>query len=103
MSVHDTDISSLLTDLNLTSSDCIEQLYRKGTTNALNCQSNVGFASNLIIELHSDDGVGYYVRVRSDGKYMYLCGKQQSKCDYGEWRNRIKSLYVTNVEDVCQH
>ncbi len=46
---HDTDIAALLTDLNISSSQCVEDLYRKGKTDALNCQTDVGFASNLII------------------------------------------------------
>lgn len=54
-SCHDTDISALFTDLNISSSQCVEDLYRKGKTDALNCETNVGFASNLVIELHSDD------------------------------------------------
>jgi hypothetical protein len=48
-SVHDTDIAALLTDLNISSSQCVEDLYRKGKTDALNCQTDVGFASNLVI------------------------------------------------------
>ena len=55
ISCHDTDIAALLTDLNISSSQCVEDLYRKGKTDALNCQTDVGFASNLAIELHSDD------------------------------------------------
>lgn len=34
---HDTDIYPLLIDLNISSSSCIEELYRFGKTNALNC------------------------------------------------------------------
>ena len=54
-SVHDTDIAALLTDLNISSSQCVEDLYRKEKTDAINCQQDVGFAANLVIELHSDD------------------------------------------------
>ena len=38
-SVHDTDIAALYSDLNISSSECIEDLYRKGKTEALNCQT----------------------------------------------------------------
>ena len=82
ISCHDTDIAALYTDLNISSSQCVEELYRKGKTDALNCQTDVGFASNLVIELHSDDGKGFYIMVRSNGKYVNLCEKQQTKCDY---------------------
>ena len=34
---HDTDIYPFLIDLNISSSACIEELYRFGKTNALNC------------------------------------------------------------------
>lgn len=37
LSAHDTNIYALNGDLNISSSDCIEQLYRKGKTDALNC------------------------------------------------------------------
>lgn len=82
ISCHDTDIAALYTDLNISSSQCVEELYRKGKTDALNCQTDVGFASNLVIELHSNDGKGFYIMVRSNGKYVNLCEKQQTKCDY---------------------
>jgi hypothetical protein len=37
LSAHDTDISAAQLDLNISSSQCIEDLYRKGNTTALNC------------------------------------------------------------------
>jgi hypothetical protein len=37
LSGHDTDITPMLLALNFTSSRCIEELYRFGKTNALNC------------------------------------------------------------------
>ncbi len=49
ISCHDTDISALYTGLNISSSQCIEDLYRKNKTDALNCQTDVGFSSNLLI------------------------------------------------------
>lgn len=36
-SCHDTDIAALFTDLNISSSQCVEDIYRKGKTDALNC------------------------------------------------------------------
>ena len=37
LSGHDFDLIPLFTDLNISSSACIEELYRKGQTSALNC------------------------------------------------------------------
>lgn len=37
LSAHDLDIVATYNDLNLSSSQCIEELYRKGQTSALNC------------------------------------------------------------------
>lgn len=82
ISCHDTDIAALLTDLNISSSQCVEDLYRKGKTDSLNCQTDVGFASNLVIELHSDDERTFYVMVRSNGEYVNLCENRSTKCDY---------------------
>lgn len=73
ISCHDTDISALFTDLNISSSQCVEEIYRKGKTDALNCERNVGFASNVVIELHSDDESTFYVMTRANGKYVNLC------------------------------
>ena len=48
LSGHDLDIVPLFTDLNMSSSQCIEELYRKGSTDALNCQQFPEFATSLI-------------------------------------------------------
>lgn len=37
LSAHDLHIVPLFTDLNISSYQCIEELYRKGETSALNC------------------------------------------------------------------
>ena len=37
MSAHDTDIIGLNVALNLSSANCIEELYRKGSTSEKNC------------------------------------------------------------------
>ena len=37
LSAHDTDIVPMQVDLNITSSICIEELYRTGSTSAINC------------------------------------------------------------------
>ena len=40
LSAHDTDIVPMLNDLNFSSPACIEDRYRKGKTDALNCDSD---------------------------------------------------------------
>lgn len=83
LSGHDTDIVALHLGLNLSSAACIEELYQKGSTTALNCENGANyFASNLIFELHSDDAKAFYVKIRSNGKYVNLCGKKSTQCDY---------------------
>lgn len=101
LSAHDTDVLPAQTDLNFSSYQCIEDIYRKGKTDALNCQTDVGFASSVIFELHSDNGNDFYVMIRNQGKYMNLCEKPSTKCSYTEWRDRMKNLILNNVDELC--
>jgi hypothetical protein len=48
LSAHDTDISGMLLDLNVSSASCVEELYRKGKTDALNCDPAQEYASSII-------------------------------------------------------
>jgi hypothetical protein len=81
ISGHDTDISPMLLNLNISNAQCIEDLYRKGKTTALNCEPGQDFAANIMFELHSlDEGKTFHVRVRHDGKYVYLCEKKDVTC-----------------------
>jgi hypothetical protein len=48
LSGHDTDIYPFLIDLNISSSQCIEELYRFNKTNALNCEPGPEFASSIV-------------------------------------------------------
>ena len=50
---HDTDITGLMLDLNITTAECIEERYRFGTTKEVNCNSKFDFASTVTLELHS--------------------------------------------------
>ena len=98
ISAHDTDIMALHLALNLSSCLCVQELYRKGETSALNCETGGNnFASNLIFELHSDDAVFFNVKVRSNGKYMKLCGKDSETCDYFTFKNSVKKYIVSNL------
>lgn len=55
LSAHDTDIAAAHVDLNISSAHCIEDLYRKGSTSAINCEQSTEYASSIIFELHSDN------------------------------------------------
>ena len=72
LSIREGDIYSAMNDLNISSSRCIEEMWRRGTTDALNCASEVPFASSLIFELHQEEE-SYQVKVRFNGRYINLC------------------------------
>ena len=83
---HDDDIISLNLALKLGSAKCSSDLFYKGKTDALNCETNGNlFSSNIIIELHEEWG-RHYVKVRSSGVYMNLCGKRQKECEYNTFK-----------------
>jgi hypothetical protein len=48
LSAHDTDITGMLLDLNVSSDQCVEELYRNGKTDALNCDPTQEYASSII-------------------------------------------------------
>jgi hypothetical protein len=87
--------------MNFSSFQCIQDLYQKGKTDALNCQPDVGYASSLIFELHSYNDKDLYMMISSQGKYMNLCEKSSIKCSYAEWKKRIKRNIITNVDELC--
>jgi len=42
------------------------------------------------------------VKVKSNGKYMKICGKTNMQCDYLEFKTLIKkSITTKNMEDLC--
>jgi hypothetical protein len=82
ISAHGKDISAMLLGLNVSSSSCVEELYTKGKTDALNCDSSQEFATNIIFELHSDNEKDFYVKIRHDGRYVYLCEQKETSCSY---------------------
>lgn len=100
LSVDDVDIVALQNDLNISSASCIEEIYRKGSSSALNCEQGTLFASNIIFELHSDNSQDFYIKVRNNGKYMNLCETKDQKCSYNNWRTRLAHL-VVNSESIC--
>jgi hypothetical protein len=72
---HDTNISPTLSFLNMSSFNCIEDIWQnKPLGRYLNCEDGPGFASNLIVELRDDnDQQGPYVSAFYNGKEMNLC------------------------------
>ena len=66
----------------------------------MNCNSNIDFAADVIFELHSDDAKKYQVRVRHNGKYVYLCGKKDVTCEYEEWKSRVMKILI-DIDWVC--
>lgn len=100
LSAHDTDATCMMNDLNISSAQCVEDLYRTGQTEALNCSPAQEYATSLIYELHSEDGKEFVVRIRQDGEYVYLCERKEISCGYEEWRGRVKKLLV-DVESIC--
>lgn len=96
LSAHDTNIIVHSPIFNLTSADCIADLFFNGSTSALNCFGYPQFAANLLIELYKNDTSNdYYVQLRYNGKYMYLCERQSTTCAYSEFRQRLlNSIYT---------
>ncbi len=54
-----------------------------------------------MFELHSDNTKDFYVRVRSNGKYMNLCGEKGQSCDYSKWKSTVESTLTANPEGIC--
>lgn len=94
LSGHDLDMVPIYNDLNLSSSSCIEELYRKGKTSALNCEQFPQFAASLIFELYVE-GNNHFVKIRSNGKYMNLCGVASQECKYEDWKKRVEAGLAT--------
>jgi hypothetical protein len=99
LSGHDTEIYPSLNVLNISSSSCIEELYRFNKTNALNCEPGPEYAATLQYELHNE-AAGYEVRLRYNGKYVNLCERKQTACPYPEFKKRIEADYV-DVQSIC--
>lgn len=99
LSAHDTDVFPMLAAMNFSSHTCIEELYRFGKTTAINCQPGPEYASNIIWELHKEQGT-YLVRVKSNGKYMGLCETSATQCAYDEWKGRVQRVII-DVTELC--
>jgi hypothetical protein len=82
-SVHDLNVIPLLTYYNLTTSDCLRKMY-KNQTMTTQCAEPIPFASNLMFELHQNDAQvnQYLVKVRYNGVYYKLFGKNTTEVDF---------------------
>ncbi|KAL4470723.1 hypothetical protein ABPG72_016728 [Tetrahymena utriculariae] len=96
---HDTNIGPILLALNFSSIECqLNQFYNQGQQ-FLNCADGPHFASHILFEVHEssenvkNDKSQLYVRVRYNGQYMNLCGRNSTECSYLEFENNIKSQF----------
>ena len=98
---HDDDILSMSLALGLSSAKCVTELFYEGKTDALNCETDgILFSSNLILELHENGGA-HFVKVRSSGVYMNMCGKPEKECEYGEFKKQLSEFMAEDYEHLC--
>ncbi|CAK61322.1 unnamed protein product (macronuclear) [Paramecium tetraurelia] len=102
-SAHAATVQLILNALNLTSFECVKQVYLNEKVQNKNCiYTFPGYASNIIFELYRKLGHGnqYYVQVLYNGTLMPICNNQY-KCDYEEFKSRIQFQNVKDYEDEC--
>ncbi|CAD8189018.1 unnamed protein product [Paramecium octaurelia] len=102
-SAHDTTVELILNALNLTTVECLKQVYFKQEVSNKNCiYTFPGYASNIIFELYKKQGLEdqYYVQVLYNGTVMPICNNKY-KCDYEEFTSIIQFQNVKNYEEEC--
>lgn len=99
-SAHDASLGSLLTLFNLSSYECVYDLWMKNETDHLNCHLFPKFASNLLIELHKN-GNNYFVKIKLDGEYKFLCQNKSYECEYNLFSSNIRKYKLENFDDIC--
>lgn len=57
-----------------------------------------GFASSLIFELWKTDNNSYYLKTKVNGTYLQICGNDDFKCDYRDFKNRMQNYKVNNYD-----
>lgn len=69
----------------------MQEIFVYNKTSQLNCIQELPFASNLFIELYSNDtqNNSYYVKLRFNGNYYYVCEKESYTCEYNEFIGRL--------------
>lgn len=66
ISCHSSNLWPLLTQLNLTSAECLNQRWNGDPITSINCVLPPDYAANLLFELHDENGVTM-VRIRYNG------------------------------------
>lgn len=104
-SAHDTTVGMISTGLNITSYECIDKLLAKKSSGIDvlkddECFLYPEYASNIIIELHDESG-NNVVKVRYNGKYVKICGKEERSCPYEEFKQRLNSFKIPNFKEQC--
>lgn len=79
---HESNLIPLMTSLNLTSSDCLNQRWKNQTITSLNCMQAPKFGANLIFELTEDDSFNHFISIKYNGEYAYICDSKNIKCRY---------------------
>ena len=103
-SAHDLTLGFLLTGFNLTSYECLEEIFLYNETKALHCYGFPTFASNMLIELHRDEINGKNeVMIRYNGEYTNLCGKEKISCDYEEFAMRMRNYMIEDFDNFCKN
>lgn len=94
-SAHDSNVVPLLVFFNLTSSECLKKQYKNETVNG-NCAVPVPFASSIFFELHQNDQnkLNYFVKVRYNGQYYNLCGKNSTECEFFEFAQKSRAYLM---------
>ena len=100
ISTFEGDLVSVKNNLNISNAACIEEQFRKGSSSALNCEGSSPFASSIIFELHSDDGSNFYARVRNNGRYVNLCEKKETTCEWNTFKQYLKGGIVPDPPGV---
>jgi hypothetical protein len=101
LSAHDSNVVPLLVYFNLTSADCLKRQWKNETVHE-NCAIPIPFASNLLFELHQNDQTpsNYFVKVRYNGDYYKLCGKNSTECAFEEFAQKAKA-HLMDFDKEC--
>lgn len=84
----------LMVGLNISSYQCLMDLFYKGSTSAINCEDKPLFAASLIVELHKINGE-FQIALKFNGKYMNPCNRYGQYCGYKEFKSRIVNQLTT--------
>jgi len=102
-SAHDTNLSPLLSFLNLTDFDC--NLRQLSSEQNLGCALKPPYSSNLLFEVDKDSRGKYWIATRYNGEYIDLCHKTlQGKkvCPLEEFVKKMKEGVYENEDEMKQ-